>query len=168
MFYLSGFLSNLRLPWKIECALNSLYWIYIFYHSKLWTTCDCTGTQSLPWTFYCNEIFFIFQDFWATCAWPENRVCPDFFQAKGSGLPPRPPASYATAWNKQNWSHICICLKRNLWILDKNSKSSFAPNRVRRVARVISLKLKLPSYQTGRHFLTSRHYRSKASFSFCT
>ena len=29
-FLHSGFLSNLPLPWKTECALNSLYWIYIF------------------------------------------------------------------------------------------------------------------------------------------
>ena len=29
-FLHSGFLSNLRLPWKAESALNSLYWIYIF------------------------------------------------------------------------------------------------------------------------------------------
>jgi len=46
----SGFLSNLHLPWNTEFALNSLYWRYIF----------------------------IFQDFWATCTCPENRVCPDF------------------------------------------------------------------------------------------
>jgi len=30
IFYLSGLLSNLCLPWKTECALNSLYWIYFF------------------------------------------------------------------------------------------------------------------------------------------
>jgi len=29
-FLHSGFLSNLRLPWKTESALYSLYWIYIF------------------------------------------------------------------------------------------------------------------------------------------
>jgi len=29
-FLHSGFLSNLRLPWKTESPLNSLYWIYIF------------------------------------------------------------------------------------------------------------------------------------------
>jgi len=33
IFYLSGFLRNVRLPWKTECGLNSLYWIYIFNHS---------------------------------------------------------------------------------------------------------------------------------------
>jgi len=107
IFYPSGFFSNLRLAWKTECALNSLYWIYIFYHSKFWTTCDWPGTQSLPWIFYCNEIFFIFQDFWATCACPENKVCPDFFQARGGGCSSRPPASYATEHHRKsetwNW-----------------------------------------------------------------
>jgi len=39
----SGFLSNLRSPWKIECALNSLYWIYIFYHSGI------LSNLRLPW-----------------------------------------------------------------------------------------------------------------------
>jgi len=48
-FYHSGFLSNLRLPWK----------------------------QSLPWIHYIEYTFFIIQDFWATCACPENRVCPE-------------------------------------------------------------------------------------------
>jgi len=32
------------------------------------------------------------QDFWTTCACPENRVWPENFQARGGG---RPPASYA-------------------------------------------------------------------------
>ena len=91
--------SKLGLAWKTERALNSLYSIYIFYHWKFWTTCDGPGTQSLPWIFYCNQIFFILQDIWATCACPENRVCPDFFQARG-GRPP-PPALYATGYE---WS----------------------------------------------------------------
>ena len=50
-FIHSGFLSNLFLPWK----------------------------QSVPWNFNCIEIFFIFHDFWETCAYPENRVCPANF-----------------------------------------------------------------------------------------
>jgi len=39
-------------------------------------------------------VFFIIQDFWATCACPENRVCPEIFQARGGC---RPHASYAYA-----------------------------------------------------------------------
>jgi len=61
-FYHSEFLSNLRLPWK-QFALKSLYWIYIF----------------------------IIQDFLATCACPENRVCPQSFQDRGGGRPSDAP-----------------------------------------------------------------------------
>jgi len=53
--------------------------IYIFNHSEFWTTC--------AEIFHCIEIFFIFQDFWATWACPENRVCPEFFKP-GVGRPP--------------------------------------------------------------------------------
>jgi len=34
------------------------------------------------------KYFFIFQDFSASCACPENRVCPEFFKP-GDGSPPR-------------------------------------------------------------------------------
>ena len=47
----SGFLSNLRLPWKTECALISLI--------------AC--------------VFCIIQDFWATCACPENFTVLKYF-----------------------------------------------------------------------------------------
>jgi len=35
-----------------------------------------------PEIFHCIEIFFIFQDFWATWAYPENRVCSEFFKPR--------------------------------------------------------------------------------------
>jgi len=50
-FLHSGVLSNLRLLWKTEGALNSLYWIYIFYFHEFWATCTCPEKQSLPWNF---------------------------------------------------------------------------------------------------------------------
>jgi len=50
-FY-SGFLSNLRLPWKTEGAQKCLAVL---------------------------NIFFIIQEFWVTCAFPENRVALEFF-----------------------------------------------------------------------------------------
>ena len=53
--------------------------------------------QSLPWIKCIEYAFFIIQDFWTTCACPENRVCPENFQDRGGGRPPRPPASYAYA-----------------------------------------------------------------------
>ena len=61
IFYYSGVLSNLRLPWK----------------------------QSCPGIFHPIVIFFIIQDFWATCAYLESRVCPENCQARG--LPPSQP-----------------------------------------------------------------------------
>jgi len=96
----SGFLSNLRLPWKTELPRNfSLYGIY-FYIQNFWPTCACPEKQSspdiftwifeqhacarpekqmVPWT-YCTEyIFFIIQEFWVACAWPENQSCPGIF-----------------------------------------------------------------------------------------
>ena len=59
-FYLSGLLSNLCLSWKTECALNSLYWIYIFNHSEFWTTCAYPEKQSLSWNFSLRwNIFYL-------------------------------------------------------------------------------------------------------------
>jgi len=55
------FLSNLRLPWKTELPSNfSLHW----------------------------NIFLSSRTFWATTACPENRVCPEIFQTRGSADPP--------------------------------------------------------------------------------
>jgi len=107
MYFLhSGFLSNLHLPWKTECALkfftvlnilftfrifeqlalalknrvaiNSMYDMY-FLHSGF------LSNLHLPWKTVCLEIFhcieytFYIQDFWATCACPEDRVALEFF-----------------------------------------------------------------------------------------
>ena len=52
IFYYSGFLSNLHLPWKTEGALK------------------CFAVLNL---------FFIILEFWVTCACPENRVALEFF-----------------------------------------------------------------------------------------
>jgi len=90
-FYHSGFLSNLCLPWKF-----SLYWIY-FLHSGF------LSNLRLRWKteFHCFEIFFIVQEFWATCACPENRICHEIFQ-DGRRQPPSPPASYAYDTEDEN------------------------------------------------------------------
>jgi len=79
-FYLSGFLSNSRLPWKTELPWkSSLYWIY-FLHSGFWATCACPEKQSCPGIFHCIEnAFFIIQDFWATPLALKNRVSQKFF-----------------------------------------------------------------------------------------
>jgi len=47
----SGFLSNLRLPWKQIVTWNfSLYWIY-FLHSRFLSNLCLPWKQSLPWNF---------------------------------------------------------------------------------------------------------------------
>ena len=46
---------------------------------------------SCPEIFHCIEYTFYIQDFWATCACPENRVCPENFQARGAAAPLDPP-----------------------------------------------------------------------------
>ena len=106
VFYHSGFLSNLRLPWKTEFPWKfSIYW-NIFIVEDFWATCACPESRvypeftvlniyllpfriseqlalalkntSCPEIFHFIKIFFIIQDFWASCACPENRVCPEF------------------------------------------------------------------------------------------
>ena len=96
--YPSGFLSNLRLPWKTECALNSLYRISILYHSEFWPTCACSEDivcpkifhcikisflsgflsnlpwrQRLPWKFSLYSIYFLHSGFLSICACPEKQ-----------------------------------------------------------------------------------------------
>ena len=76
IFYHSGLLCNLRLPWKTELPWNfSLYEIHTFFVIQdFWATCAC------PENFRCNEILCIIQDFWATCAWPNKESCPGIFR----------------------------------------------------------------------------------------
>jgi len=115
----SGFLRNLRLPEKqsvlwIYCIEYIFFIIQVF-----WATCACPEKQSSPEIFHCIEhtftfrsfaqfalalkngvcreifhgveyIFFIIQDFWGTCACPENRVCPEIFQDRGQPPSPTP------------------------------------------------------------------------------
>ena len=118
-FFYSGFLSNLRLPWKTEgalkffavlniffivlefwvtcacpenrVALNLLYWMHIFYYSRRLSNLRLPWKTELPWNFHCTEIYFIIQDFWATCACPENTAFPEIFQAPGGARPPPTP-----------------------------------------------------------------------------
>jgi len=82
IFHRSGFQqtlnrsATLRLP-QTECALNSLYWIYLFYHQGFFSNSRLPENQSSPENFHSVEyIFFIIQDFWATCACPEKQILP--------------------------------------------------------------------------------------------
>ena len=124
---LSGFLSNLHLPWKTECALNWLYWIYIYYHSVFWPTCFCPEKQFACLTFFTVlNVLFTFRILsnlclsWKTeCAlnslhWIHifmiqnfEQLAPDLkteFALNFSNRGAAAPASYATAhmWSENN------------------------------------------------------------------
>ena len=94
LFHHSGFLSNLRLPWK-----QSLPWIHcieytFFIVQDYWASCACPEKQ-LPWNIPLHWNLFIVQDFSPTRACPENRFCAEIFQDRGGGGPPEPRASHA-------------------------------------------------------------------------
>ena len=92
IFHHSGFLSNLCFPWKTEfglkifAVLNILFTFTIFEQLSF-----ALINRAFPAFAILNIYFFIIQDFWATCACPENRVWLQNFQA--GWLPP--PSSYA-------------------------------------------------------------------------
>ena len=111
VFYHSGFLRNLRLPWKTRVALISCTVLNYFYHLVFLSNLRLSWKQSLSWIHCIEYISFVIEDFWATCS------CPETFQAVGAAAPPRlvrlwcrivtsqtvhakykwPP--YATEWN---------------------------------------------------------------------
>jgi len=93
-FHHSGFLSNLCLPWKTECATV----LNIFLHSGFLSNLRLPCYFWLYWiqhTFYIQDfqqfaialkfftvlnITFNIQDLGATCACPEKRVCVENFR----------------------------------------------------------------------------------------
>jgi len=50
-FTIQDFWATLRLPWKTEGALNSLYWICIFYYSGFLSNLHLPWKIELPWIF---------------------------------------------------------------------------------------------------------------------
>ena len=103
-FIFQDFWATCGLPWKTECALNSLYWIYIFliiqnfeqlahalknrvslkfftalkyfYLSGFLRNLRLPWQQSLSWNFSLYLICFCIQDDWATVACPERQSVP--------------------------------------------------------------------------------------------
>jgi len=133
-FHRSRFLRNLRLPWNF-----SLYWIY-FLHSGFLTTC-ASPENSFPWNFslywiyfyhsrflsnfalalnnrvaqkfftLLNTLFYI-QDFWATCACPEEQSAPWNFSPYGIYfLPFRILEQLGLALKKQSCPEIFHCIE---------------------------------------------------------
>ena len=126
IFYLSGFWTTCACP-ENRVFPEIFHCIkYSFYIKEFWTVYVCPEKQSVPWIhcieyifftiqnceqhalalknricteiFHCIEIFFIFQNFWATWACPENRVCPEFFNRGGGRPPPRTPLLAHAFW----------------------------------------------------------------------
>ena len=80
-FYFSEVLSNLRLPWKTEGALEFFtVWTILFTFSSFEQfACACPEKQRVPWIYCIECIFFVIQDFWATSACPEKQSCSKIF-----------------------------------------------------------------------------------------
>jgi len=53
--------------------LTACHWFFII---QIFEQLSGPEKQSRPETFHCVEIFFIFEDFWATCACPEKQNVP--------------------------------------------------------------------------------------------
>ena len=123
IFYLSGLLSNLCLPWKefvmkfftafkilvtfrmyeqlVLSLKNSVPWChcveYIFYHPEFWTTCACPETISMK--FFTVLKYFIFQSL-------SNLSCPEMSCPTWVALKRPTPVSYATGltlWTIESW-----------------------------------------------------------------
>ena len=114
-------LEKQNFPWKF-----SLYWLYTFYIQDLWATCACPEKQSVPWihllnayflsfrifeqfalalknrvfpeNFHWIEIFFVIQEFWATCTCPKTEFDLKIFKPGGGST----PASYAYGIEYEN------------------------------------------------------------------
>ena len=78
IFYHSGFLGNLRLPWKTVCPENFNCIEYTFFIQDFWATCTCTEKQSVLWIHCIEYIAFIIQDFWLTCTCPGKQLSWNF------------------------------------------------------------------------------------------
>ena len=117
-YYYSGLLCNVRLPWKTEGALKFFAVLNIFFIIlEFWVTCACPENRVTLEFFTVLNILFTFRIFeqlalalknrvalefftvlkyilWfrifeqLACGCPENRVCPENFQARGSAAPP--------------------------------------------------------------------------------
>jgi len=147
-FYIHEFWATcMRLPWKTEGALNSQYWLYIFYHSgffeqlalslknrvalkffavwnilfyivNFWGTCACREKQRVPWI-YCTEyIFFIIQEFWPTCACPEKQSCPGIFHCIEYTLYIHEFWATSACPEKQSCPEIFRCMEYTFYIRD--------------------------------------------------
>ena len=120
IFFLpSGFL---RLPWKTECALNSLYWIYIFCHSRHLSKLRLLWKTEFALKFFTVLIYLSsFRIFEQVALALKTEFALKIFKP-GGWSPPRPPASYAYALLRVNQAKefVVVCVwnapDKSLWL----------------------------------------------------
>ena len=69
------FMIMLRKELPCLPPLTARHWFFII---QIYKQLSCSEKQRCHETFHCVEIFFIFQDFWATFGLPWKTVCPEF------------------------------------------------------------------------------------------
>ena len=73
-FIFQDFWATCACPEK-QCALNSLYWIYIFNHLEFWTICAFPEKHSFPWNFSLRWNIFFLSGFLRNFALALKTVC---------------------------------------------------------------------------------------------
>ena len=141
LFTIHNFWATLRLLWKTECTLNSLYWIYMFYHlGNLRNFALALRNRVCPENIHCIEyvfhhseflnnftlalknrvypeftvlnIYFLpFRIFEQLRACPENRVCPETFHCIEYTLCIHDFCTSSTCPEKQSLPWIYHCIE---------------------------------------------------------
>ena len=93
IFHRSGFSSNLLLPWKTQCAVNSLYWIYIFLLFRFLSNLLLPWKAELHWNFSLYWNIFYHSGFLINLRLSWKQSLPRNFSNRGL-LTPHSPASY--------------------------------------------------------------------------
>ena len=110
-FLHSGVMSNLRLPWKAEFALKIFTVLKYFLPFRIFEHLALALKTEFALRFFTVlNMLFIIQDFWATRACPENRVCPEIVQDLGGGRHPRRPTSYAYGNTHRFGRLVLLCV----------------------------------------------------------
>jgi len=79
-FYIQEFWATcMRLPWKTEGALNSQYWLYIFYHSGFLSNLRFPCKTELPWNFSLYWNIFYHSEFLSNLRLPWKTELPWYF-----------------------------------------------------------------------------------------
>jgi len=97
-FYHSGFLSSLLLPWKSELSWkSSLYWVY-FYIQKFCATCACPENRVCPESTVLNIYCLSFSIFAQLGLALKTKLALKFFKIGGGRPPPdSPPRAHVAA-----------------------------------------------------------------------